>query len=220
MVFPKICLNCGAEGEILCGFCRESLVFSAPSCPVCGKRNFDGVLSDLCAERSSLRRFLAPFSYREGLVRELIHAYKYEGVRELKTPFAEEILKLIKFYDIKVPSAAVLVPVPLHRSRQRERGFNQAGLLAEELGKRLNLEVIPLLKRARATEQQIEMKDYRARRENVARAFTLTNTASSAGRAIILVDDVSASGATLFECARVLREAGARTVWAVAVAKG
>lgn len=221
VVFPKFCLACGKEGYWLCQECRETkLLFRAPACPICSKRNFSGVVCEACAERCALRRFLAPFSYHDGLVRELIHTYKYEGVRELKRTFAEEVLKFLEFYGVKVPPSAVLVPIPLHRSRERERGFNQAKLIADELGTRWGVGVASLLKRKRATEQQIEMASYSKRRENVAGAFEVKDPAACSGQTVILVDDVSTSGATLYEAARALREAGARTVWAIAIAKG
>jgi ComF family protein len=150
----------------------------------------------------------------------LIHAYKYEGVKELRTLFADIISSFLDFYAIRPSSGSVLVPIPLHRSRERSRGFNQSQLLAEELGARLGLDVAAALKRSRATEQQIEMKSYEARRRNIAGAFAIADAESVRGKPAILVDDVSTSGATLSEAARTLRGAGARTVWAITIAKG
>ncbi|MBI2055517.1 MAG: hypothetical protein HYT42_01350, partial [Candidatus Sungbacteria bacterium] len=74
-LFPKFCLGCGKEGSFLCAVCQAGLIFSSPSCPICSQRNFDGVLCPSCQEKSGLRRFLAPFSYRRELVRDLIHTY-------------------------------------------------------------------------------------------------------------------------------------------------
>ncbi len=167
-----------------------------------------------------MRRFISPFSYREALVRDLIHAYKYEGVKELAESFAEMIVKMLNFYNIRIGGNFILMPVPLHRSRQRERGFNQSELLAERLAKRLNCKVGKVLRRVRATEQQIEMDSYEKRRENVAGAFEVTAPEVISGQAVIIIDDVSTSGATIYEAARCLRQAGARTVWAMVVAKG
>lgn len=219
LLFPKICFGCGTEGSFLCSACRGTLMASAPTCPVCSKRNFTGILCAACAEKTSLRRFLAPFSYRNELVRDLIHAYKYAGVRELGMLFANEITSFLTVYRIR-HRGMVLVPIPLHRSRERERGFNQALVLAQALGTNLQLQVFEPLERKRPTEQQIDMGSYEKRRENVANAFGLTDPASVKGKSFILVDDVSTSGATLAEAARVLRGAGARTVWAIAIAKG
>jgi ComF family protein len=220
LLFPKLCLGCGAEGVSFCEACRSRMARPAPSCPICSKRNFTGILCTSCAEKSGLRRFLAPFSYRDPLVRELIHTYKYAGVRGLAALFADEIAAFLEAYGIRPNKTFMLVPIPLHRSRERERGFNQAELLARELGERLELPLGELLARRRATESQIDMESYQKRRENVADAFRVTDPAAVKDKSIILVDDVSTSGATFSEAARVLRGAGARTVWAIVVAKG
>lgn len=220
LLFPAFCVGCGDEGRHLCPACRRGLRLNAPACPVCQKRNFSGILCASCRPPGGLRRFLAPYSYRDPIVRELIHAYKYGGVRELASFFADDIAAFLASYGIRPRRAALLIPVPLARSRERERGFNQAGLLAGELGRRLQLAVAPALRRIRATESQIEMDSYGERRANVAGAFRVRDAEAVRGKLVILVDDVSTSGATLTEAAGVLREAGARTVWAIAIAKG
>lgn len=219
LLFPKQCLGCMVEGAFLCAPCRAGLALAVPACPVCSRRNFTGILCDSCAERLPLRRLLAPFSYRDQLVRELIHTYKYAGVRELAGLFAEELAAFLDAYGLRPPGTAVLVPIPLHRSRERERGFNQAELLARALGERLSLPVAPALHRIRATEQQTALDSYRERRVNVAGAFRVTDPAAVAGRTVVLVDDVFTSGATLGEAARALRRIGCRTVWAVVIAQ-
>lgn len=220
LVFPKQCAGCGREGAFCCADCRGRLAFSAPSCPVCGRRSFTGVLCAPCEEKTGLRRFLAPFSYRDPLVRELIHTYKYGGVRELAGLFAEELLACLDAFAIRPHGPAVLLPIPLHRARERERGFNQARLLARELGRRLELPVAEPLRRRRATQQQTEMESHEARRKNVRDAFSITDADAIRDKTVILVDDVSTSGATLAEAARVLRAAGCRTVWAIVIARG
>lgn len=220
LVFPKFCADCGIEGSFLCRDCRQKLRFRAPSCPICSKRNLTGILCANCQEKSGLRRFLAPFSYRDPIARKLIRAYKYERVRELKIIFAEEITAFLNFYGIRPRPGSALVPIPLHRSRERERGFNQAALLAEELGARLNIPVVKTLARRRPTEHQTLMPSYEARRENVAGAFRIISPETIRAKTAILVDDVSTSGATMSEAARALREAGAHSVWAIVIAKG
>lgn len=220
LLFPKCCAGCGSEGSFCCPACRGRLAARAPACPVCGKRNLSGVLCASCSDKAALRGFLAPFSYRDPLIRELIHTYKYDRARELSAFFASELVGFFNLYAIRLPRSAILVPVPLHRRRERERGFNQASLLALELGARLGLLVKPLLKRARRTRPQVEMADHAARRKNMAGAFRVSDHEAAAGASVVLVDDVATSGATLSEAARVLREAGAYTVWAIVIAKG
>lgn len=220
LVFPKFCASCASEGDYLCDACRSNLTFGTPSCLVCRKRNFDGVLCQTCGEKTGIRRFFAAFSYRNPLARSLIHTYKYDGVRELAELFADELTAFLGFFGIRLPKTSILVPIPLHRSRLSERGFNQSELLARALGKRLSLEVALPLRRVKKTEQQIEMPSHKERRSNIEGAFGIQDAGSVSGRTIILVDDVATSGATLIEAARVLREAGCRTVWAITIAKG
>jgi ComF family protein len=146
--------------------------------------------------------------------------YKYEGAQELAELLAGEIAAFLQFYAIRLPRSSILVPIPLHRSRLAERGFNQAELLAEGIGKRLGIQVAHPLRRAKRTEQQVEMSSPKERRSNVAGAFAIRDVDAVRGRTIILVDDVSTSGATMTEAARVIRENEARSVWGIAVAKG
>lgn len=204
----------------LCAHCRGRLSPRAPTCPVCNRRSLTGLVCGPCAGRTYLRRFLAPFVYADPLVRELIHAYKYEGARELGALLAGEVAAFLESYRIHPRGPAVLVPIPLHRSRERERGFNQAGLLARALGERLGLPVATAIRKVRATTPQVALPRYEARRINISGAFALADAAAVRDRTVILIDDVSTSGATLTEAAKVLRQAGAKTVWAVVVAKG
>ncbi|OHA08394.1 MAG: hypothetical protein A3B37_01670 [Candidatus Sungbacteria bacterium RIFCSPLOWO2_01_FULL_59_16] len=220
LVFPQTCVSCRQEGEYLCESCRGRLAPQVPSCPVCSRRNFTGILCASCAETAGLRRFLAPFSYRDPLARDLVHAFKYEGARELAPLLAGEIAGCLAAYAIRPIASSLLVPIPLSRARLRERGFNQSELLASELAKRLGLPVARALRRRRDTASQIEMTSYKERRRNVSDAFRVRDPDAVRNRPVILVDDVSTSGATLAEAARALRAAGARTVWAVVIAKG
>ena len=118
-----------------------------------------------------------------------------------------------RFHDI-LDGADILVPVPLHRRRRRARGFNQAADLAQHL----ELPVVSVLSRRRATPSQTDLPAAR-RHANVRQAFALTRTADVRGLCIVLVDDVSTTGATLEACARVLVDAGAREVRAVTAAR-
>jgi ComF family protein len=190
------------------------------------------VASDDCAEpRCGLcRRQGPPFlkaaaygSYDGGL-RELIHLLKYQQVRPaarvLGRMLAEVIAGLAPAFEEARPW---LVPVPLHPSRLRQRGFNQSELIAQEAlkfqpairGLELHAAV---LQRTRQTESQIGLTRHQ-RRENIRGAFNLTHPGEVQGRDILLVDDVFTTGTTVSECARVLRRAGATRVWVATVAR-
>lgn len=220
LVFPLTCAGCGSEGVLLCGECREGLERRPPSCFGCNLRNFTGILCARCRRAMPLRRFLAPFSYRDPAVRALIHRWKYGGLRDVAKLLAEEAAAHLAAYRIRFPRGTLLVPIPLHPTRERQRGFNQSRLLAQELSRRLDLAVAEPLTRTRATDQQTDMKSYDQRRENMAGAFAIRDPEATRNRRVILVDDVSTSGATLAEAAGVLRRAGCRTVWAIVVAQG
>jgi ComF family protein len=140
-----------------------------------------------------------------------VHALKYDGRRSLARPLAA----LMKSRGTEVLKGAdACVPVPLHRARHRRRGFNQAAELAGHLG----LPVIPALRRTRRTASQTDLPAAQ-RYANVRGAFELARRTNVCGMVLVLVDDVSTTGATLDACARVLLDAGAREVRALTAAR-
>lgn len=140
-----------------------------------------------------------------------MHALKYDGRRSVGRPLAA--LLAMRGADL-LTGAAMVVPVPLHRSRQRARGFNQASEIARHLGP----PVMHALSRTRATPSQTDLPAGE-RHANVRDAFALVRHARVRGMVVVLVDDVSTTGATLEACARVLYEAGASDVRALTAAR-
>jgi ComF family protein len=151
-------------------------------------------------------------------VRDAIHAFKFGGRRALAGPLGD----LLAESGGRIPpgpSIDLVIAVPLHPSRERQRGFNQATLLARRLGRRWELPVAhDVIRRATATTPQTEL-DAEARRENVRNAFVLRRPAAVAGRHVLLVDDIMTTGATVGECAACLRRAGAASVGVLTVAR-
>jgi ComF family protein len=148
-------------------------------------------------------------------LREAIHALKYSGVRALAEPLSALLADCLKVWS---PPIEVIVPVPLHRSRVRYRGYNQASLLAQALGQRVCLPVCgDCLERQRATRSQVGLTAPE-RHSNVAGAFACT-TNSLHGTRVLLVDDVFTTGATLEASAQALLAAGALGVWALTLAR-
>ena len=148
----------------------------------------------------------------DGALRAIVHALKYEGRRSLARPLGRLMRR--RGADV-LDGAACVIPVPLHPSRRRQRGFNQA----VDLSRRLQMPIVPALRRVRATATQTGLPAAQ-RQRNLRDAFAVTRAAGGlAGEVVVLVDDVSTTGATLEACARVLRQAGVREVRALTAAR-
>jgi len=202
----------------LCTICGERLfspyaVSSAAGEPRCG----------LCRRATpSFTRAVAYGSYEGGL-RELIHLLKYEGVRPaanvLGRMLSEAICSLQPGF---CPQPVLLVPVPLFRAKKRQRGFNQAEVIARAALKLLATQRLHLnekvLGRRRETQSQTGLTSHQ-RRENMRGAFVVAQPEAVRGREIVVVDDVYTTGATVSECARILLRAGAAKIWVATVAR-
>ena len=215
-VYPPHCVVCGRLGAWVCDGCTADIaVFRAPLCRQCGKSiDAPGVCSECRAEESYLAGMCAVGPHRPPL-QQIIHAFKYTGVRVLSGPLGA--LLEDRWRRDRLPIDGI-VPVPLHSARQRQRGYNQSILLADELGARLGLPVHPeLLVRARNTRSQVGLSGGE-RWANVWGAFRCP-TDQFPGTRLLLIDDVMTSGATLQACAHALRERGAASVWALTLTR-
>jgi len=201
-------------------------------CSICGERvlstyaipDDDGLIRCPLCRRADrpYDRAVSYGSYQDGL-RELIHLLKYNSVRPaagvLGRMLAESIGVLLPEFGHET---VLVIPVPLYKSKLRERSFNQAELIAKAALKLLpkpNFEFAPgLLRRTRETASQIGLTAHQ-RRENMRGAFAVTRAPEVTGREVLLVDDVYTTGTTASECARVLRRAGAERVWVATVAR-
>jgi ComF family protein len=153
----------------------------------------------------------------EGTIREAVHRLKYNNLRAI-APILGELLA--DFLDSQQVPGQVLVPVPLHRRRERQRGYNQAHLLAKEAGDRLGIPIVPqILSRLSNTPPQAKSPGAQERRANVQGSFRCLHPSLVKGLEVVLVDDVCTTGATLEACAVALKEAGAASVWGVALAR-
>jgi ComF family protein len=158
-------------------------------------------------------------AYRSrGLVRKLVHDFKYGRQRHLRYPLAEWLGETLQDPRLRGRRFDVIVPVPLHPARERERGFNQAALLAELLASRVTLPLRPVLERIRYTTTQTAY-DRAERMENLHDAFRLRKNRDVRELRVLLIDDVLTTGSTLSECARVLKAAGAISVHAATAAR-
>jgi ComF family protein len=216
LLFPRWCVGCGREGDFICPSCLRSLPrIVPPLCPQCGLPQSSDTLCPSClGGQAEINGIRAPFRF-EGVVRQAVHQLKYRNLRALAGPLA----RLLSDYLLTNPLPAdVLVPVPLHPKRLRERGYNQSRLLAKELGKLTGLPVVDdCLVRERHSLPQARTASVVERRANVASAFSCRRRLE--GERVILIDDVATSGATLDACARALKQAGAGSVWGLVLAR-
>jgi len=216
LLFPQWCVGCGREGGFLCPSCRQSLPrIMPPLCPRCGKPQPNGILCPSCVGwQAEIEGVRSPFRF-DGVIRQAIHQLKYRNLRALALPLA----KLLKDYCATNPmSGEALVPVPLHKRRLRERGYNQSQLLTQELGKLITLPVVgDCLIRQRYALPQARTSSVEERRNNVAHAFICRDHRLQ-DKQVLLIDDVATSGATLNACASALKAAGATSVWGLVLA--
>jgi ComF family protein len=217
LLFPQCCVGCGKEGDFICHSCRQSLLpIIPPVCPKCGRPQPGGTLCLGCINwQAEIDGIRSPFIFG-GVMRQAIHELKYRNLRALAVPLA----KLLWDYLTTNPvPGEVLVPVPLHQKRLRERGYNQASLLARELSKLTNLLVVEdCLVRQQHAPPQARTTSVNERRSNVAGAFACGD-GRLRGKQVLLIDDVATSGATLNACAGALKSAGAASVWGLVMAE-
>ncbi len=216
LVFPPRCVGCGRWGALLCAQCQTAIAsVPTPICERCGRPVLERAACPACHRDPLPLSAIRSASIFGGPVRLAIHHLKYKGQRDLARPLGA---LMAQAWPEAMRNGDCLVPVPLHTARERERGYNQARLLAEELGKRIGLPVVcDAIYRVRATQPQVHL-DARSRRVNVAGAFA-AGPASMRGRRPVLIDDVCTTAATLSACAEVLWQAGAAQVFAYTLAR-
>lgn len=228
LVFPSNCRLCRTlldePGErIVCRACLDKLApRRGPLCPACG-RFLEGAGGDhLCAACLGSR---PPFSLHRscasygGTLKEVILLFKYRRFAPLSAPLARFAEAALGREGALWEGAELLVPVPLHRARRRERGFNQSRLLARDLARLRGMAVLDgALVKIRNVPAQAGLRAAE-RERNVVGAYAVRRPEKVRGRTVVLVDDVTTTGATLRECARVISEAGAEDVRAVTLAQ-
>lgn len=244
LLYPPLCPACGAHpteygaddarGEgahshALCPDCtRELWPCREPCCLVCGEAYLPSEGPAFVCQTCRGRRFafdyaVAPFQGR-GVLRELIHRFKYEGKLHLRTVLGQlfsEVSERSRFQTDLSDASLTAIPVPLHPRKFRERQFNQAHELCLELRRHLGLPCLQALRRTRYTSSQTRYRrEQRMTNLRDAFAFKPRYRDRLEGRAVALVDDVFTTGSTANACARVLKEAGAKKVVVLTLARG
>jgi ComF family protein len=224
-LFPRFCVGCGKEGNFICNSCQTELTrIESPVCQKCGKPQTHPVgflecnqsLCSNCVDwESDIDGIRSPFRF-EGTIRKAVHEFKYRNLRAI----AGKLANLIGDYlaENYIPYD-VIVPVPLHPRRLKERGYNQSLLLANELSKLSGLPVnYRCLVRKVYNVPQAKTRSVAERRQNVIGIFSCAN-GDLLEKRVLLIDDVTTSGATLNACASALKTGGALSVWGLTLAR-
>ena len=206
LLYPPKCPFCGRVVDrgapIPCPRCRDALPWVDPA--------------DVCAPPEGCDACLSPLWYRDP-VREAVRQYKFQGGRNHAAALGTLMARrLAQGWDAP---ADLVTWTPLSRKRRKERGYDQAELLARRVGELAGLPVVPTLEKARNTAAQSHLSDDSARLANVQGAYRLLDGAELAGKRVVLVDDVVTTGATLSQCALLLKGAGAAQVVALTLAR-
>jgi ComF family protein len=219
-IFPKFCLECKAPGKYLCSSCLEKAQRAAEVCPECKAHSFRGRTHKSCKKPYGLDGAFSAWQYKR-VIRKAILGLKYRFAPEIAKELAKAFVSEIKKRPLQL-SKPILVPIPLHPSRKRWRGFNQSEEVGKVLAQNMRWEFRPdLLIRKKSTQPQTELKRSQ-RKHNVKGAFALSPKYQSlitSHRSLIILDDVWTTGSTIKEAARVLKRKGAKSVWGLTVSR-
>ena len=226
LFFPLKCLVCGRYGVWLCQPCLDSFPLQKFFlCPGCLKPSFQGQTHPDCQKNTALDGLLVASDWQFKPLKTLIHSLKYNFATDISPILAELIVKRIDqsvwFKKIIKDKKVTLAPVPLHRTKLRQRGFNQSALIAECLAEKFALKLsLELLRKNKNTLPQAKLSGAK-RRKNIVGAYQVDEKLLGGNETLIILDDVITTGSTLNECAKAVKQIYPLTsVWALAVAKG
>lgn len=225
LIYPKRCVRCRKGGDYICDNCFATISFlQYQLCGACQKGSIDGMAHPTCRTTYGIDGIISSIAYK-GIVKKLLYQFKYRPyLSDLKVILGkllyegliqqEAFEKFIEYKEVWITA------VPLHKSRERMRGYNQSELLAKELAKHLHVEYTSsILDREKHTKPQFELKK-EERKKNILGAFGLNPKFKQKikGKSFIIVDDITTTGATLRECGKVLKQGGAGKVLGVTLA--
>lgn len=196
ILIPKSCLGCGKERKYICDKCEVFL----------SEVNMMGL-----GDQSHI---MSVWEY-EGLMEKLIWKIKYDGMYDIISELVEKAFLKI---ELNLPADTYITYVPMYKKRQRERGFNQAELIAKKVGEITKREVVPLLTKKKDNKSQVGLNP-KERIENVSGVFAAATLSKVQPYSILLVDDVYTTGATMAECIKTLKKAGVKKVWGFTLAR-
>jgi len=222
ILFPKICIGCSYLGSYICTNCQRNLKYIEKDvCFICKKPSPFGLIHFSCKKRYYPEGIMSIFYYNNFL-KKIIKSVKYQLANEVFDELfqvinPEKIGKISFFADFK---HAVFQPVPLHQSKEKQRGFNQAKILVSFFQRFLTFPETNYLIRKKETKPQAEIKDKKKRYLNIKGAFSINPKLKiEKEKTLIVVDDVVTTGLTVFEAVKTLKEAGVEKVFVLTLAK-
>ncbi len=232
-IFPVVCLGCGSfsttnRKNYLCKSCLRLIPIKKDlECIGCKKNSPLGKTCLECRnEYKSLDNLLVVTDYKNPLLEKAIKVFKYRFVSDMAKPLSHLVKKYItwlaknKNFNLAADNP-VIIPIPLHPRRLNWRGFNQAEIIAQSLGNSIQQNIqTNILIRTKQSRAQADIKEKDQRLDNPKKKFQVINTSITKNKTIILIDDICTTGATLNECARILKEVGAKKVIGFVIARG
>jgi ComF family protein len=229
IVYPKTCFSCRkklaekADDGFLCSQCRGKIKKNLPPfCVSCGrqleKRWLAKNVCPACQKKKlHFDRAFSPCVY-DGVIKELIHKFKYNGKEHLGLPLSRIMVDFIKEYRLPIDYIDCIIPIPLHKARLREREFNQAQILGRHIAEEFKKDILAdAIERYRHTKTQTDL-EIDERFLNVRDSFRIAQPEAIEGKNVLVIDDVLTTGATSSEVAAALKEAGAKMVFVLTLA--
>ncbi|PIZ99454.1 MAG: hypothetical protein COX77_01560 [Candidatus Komeilibacteria bacterium CG_4_10_14_0_2_um_filter_37_10] len=225
-LWPLTCCSCHQDVFLLCPDCQEQITLrDKKQCPLCKGVQKNTEICPACQSTTALSKIIICTDYENSIIQKTIQAYKYQYLLPLAEPLAAILIKkfeqLINQGEIIIDpkNKPLIIPTPLHRQRQWERGFNQSAQLAKIFARYFGFDYNErIIQRKRNTTHQAELNREK-RLQNMINSFQITHANAIQNRIIILIDDVITTGATLNEQAKILKENGAAEIWALVIAK-
>ncbi len=221
LIFPPRCTICKKRGHaVICGDCAGKIEFLPPAlCGICGKpkgRRFtEGICEDCAKERPAFAMARSAALY-DGVIKQAMHKFKFGGKTALSPFFGDILFSYLSKGEMPLEEIDLVIPLPLSSKREKQRGYNQSMLLAEEISGRCSINIdITSLKKIRDVAPQFEL----SRKERLLNVKGAFRSAPLAGSTILLVDDIYTTGATAKEASQALKDAGAKDVYVLTLAR-
>ena len=222
LIFPIECIFCKDDGKWICNSCFNKLNFkTSQTCPRCGRVDINNKICPHCSSFFYFDKLTIVGDYNDEKIKKTIKLLKYKFVKDLGKNLSDYVALFLSEKnekDIKkiYPQNTILIPIPIHKKRERWRGFNQSELIGKKLANNLGISFEDKLKRIKYKKPQTKLRR-RERIKNVENCFSWEGD-SLKNKKILLLDDVITTGATLNEAARILKEEGAKKIEALVVA--